>query len=238
MFVPDLAPHPELDGVLAVGWLQGDQPSTKGPVSEAFVDALFEACVSKEVRLTRGWQSCTLCGRDAPYPIVETWKGRSSPLGHSEIEVTGPDRRRYAAPQLIVHYVASHHYQPPAVFVEAVLHGEFSEDVYCQIRDFERMDADLAHTLKQGLTRRLGLADDLADRIDLRIALATVVRSFAGNPNQDVRLLYVAGHAIEVPWDGSAAGGLAILDSFCASHELGFEEHWATRRPRHSVVTE
>lgn len=87
MSIPDLAPHPELDGVLAVGWLQGDHAYPKGPVSEPFLEALFEACESKEVRITRGWQDCTLCGRDAPHPIVETWNGRSSALGHSEIEV-------------------------------------------------------------------------------------------------------------------------------------------------------
>lgn len=137
---------------------------------------------------------------------------------------------RYAAPQLIFHYVAHHHYQPPAVFVQAVLHGEFAEDVYCQIRDFERMEPELARTLKHGLARRLGLADDLAERIDVRIALATIVSSFASHADRDVRMLYVARQAIEVPWDGTAAGGLAILDSYCESHELTFDEHWAKWR--------
>ena len=31
--------------------------------------------------------------------------------------------RIYAAPNLIYHYVAVHHYSPPEEFVEAVLHG-------------------------------------------------------------------------------------------------------------------
>jgi len=233
MFVTDLAPHPELDGVLAVGWLEHDHAFANGTVPGPFLDALFAACVSKQVRLTRGWQPCTLCGRGAPYPIVETWNGRSSPLGHSEIEVTGSDQIRYAAPQLIFHYVVRHRYQPPQAFVEAVLRGEFAEDVYVQIRDFQPVEAELGRTLKQGLTRRLGLAEDLADRIDLRIALATIQHSWANSPNQDVRVLYVARRAIEVPWDGSAPHGLAILDSFCESHDLAFDEHWAKWRQRH-----
>lgn len=231
MFVPDLAPHPDVDGVRAVGWLDGDHAYPEGAASEAFVDALFEACVAKELRITRGWHRCSLCAV-APVPLVETWKGRSAALGHSEIEVIGADGVRYGAPQLIAHYVASHRYQPPAAFVDAVLRGEFAEDVYFQIRDLERMDDELARVLKQGLTRQLGLAEELADRIDLRIALATIQRSFAAHADQELRVLYVARQAIEVAWDGSLAGGLVILEAFCKSHELAFDEHWAKWVPR------
>lgn len=51
-------------------------------------------------------------------------EGRSIELGDAEIEVTGRDRIRYAAPQLIFHYIVHHEYQPPSGFVEAVLQGE------------------------------------------------------------------------------------------------------------------
>ena len=230
MFVKDLAPLPGVEGALAVGWLEGDHAYASGSVSDEFLDALFEACVSKEIRKTRGWHPCTLCGPGAPYPIVEMRNGNSESLGHSEIEVTGPDRVRYAAPQLIYHYVVHHHYQPPIGFVQAVLHGEFAERISFVIRDFQRVEPELGSALKRGLTRRLGLTDDLADRIDLRIALVTIHSSFSCKPHRDVSALYVARHLIEIPWDGSVESGLAILESFCTSNELVFDEYWAKWR--------
>ena len=42
-------------------------------------------------------------------------------LGNGEIRVTGEDGTVYAAPTMIAHYVAEHHYLPPQEFVDAVL---------------------------------------------------------------------------------------------------------------------
>jgi len=41
-------------------------------------------------------------------------------MGDAEIAVTDRDRIRYAAPQLIFHYIVHHEHQPPSGFVEAV----------------------------------------------------------------------------------------------------------------------
>lgn len=50
-----------------------------------------------------------------------TRHGRSIGVGNGEIRVAGAGGQVYAAPTLIYHYVADHHYKPPAEFVRAVL---------------------------------------------------------------------------------------------------------------------
>jgi hypothetical protein len=47
--------------------------------------------------------------------------GQERIIGSAEIRVFGPNGAIYAAPTLIYHYVAEHHYKPPAEFVHAAL---------------------------------------------------------------------------------------------------------------------
>ena len=47
--------------------------------------------------------------------------GQERRIGTAEIRVFGPHGAIYAAPTLIYHYVAEHHYKPPAEFVHAAL---------------------------------------------------------------------------------------------------------------------
>jgi hypothetical protein len=47
--------------------------------------------------------------------------GQERRIGTAEIRVFGPMGAIYAAPTLIYHYVAEHHYKPPAEFVHAAI---------------------------------------------------------------------------------------------------------------------
>lgn len=73
----------------------------------------------------RGWHACPLCPRSAgtdpvPYPLVISDPRGDFPVGHGEIRVLGPSGRRYAAPEMIIHYVEEHGYRPPQDFVDGV----------------------------------------------------------------------------------------------------------------------
>ena len=101
-----------------VGWLAAGHPFPTGPVPEGFVERLARLAVHHPVNRTRGWQDCELC--DADYPVEIEVDGSREPIGDAEIRVGG-GRHRYAAPTLIVHYVAAHGYRPPDGFISAVM---------------------------------------------------------------------------------------------------------------------
>jgi hypothetical protein len=105
--------------VLNVGWLAIEYPFAKKKACEELLDALFETCL-RTVNQTRGFHECQFC--DAPTFGVEVSRNdQRTGLGSAEIRVEGKGGIRYAAPDLIYHYVAEHDYDPPKEFVEAVL---------------------------------------------------------------------------------------------------------------------
>ncbi len=122
----DLSPYTywgsfkEDQGAVNVGWLEGQCEYPTGPVPDGFVERLGwldHLCV----RATRGYQGCRL-DPSAPscreYPV--SW-GDHPGLGSAEIRVEAEDGMVYAAPNLIIHYVAVHGYRPPEPFIEAVM---------------------------------------------------------------------------------------------------------------------
>ncbi len=120
----DLTPyvdHPYArHGELNIGWLGSDSVFERGATGQDFRDALARLVVKRQVRLTRGFHRCELCG--ASRPRVEHG-AKSRVLGNSEIRVTGKNGTVYAAPSMIAHYVEVHEYVPPREFIEAVLHA-------------------------------------------------------------------------------------------------------------------
>lgn len=105
---------------LGVGWLRRGQSFDTGPVPEAFPAALLEFCLDKHTVCARpGSMPCSLCG-ERPQPIE--LDGETAQFGLAEIRVLGKEDI-FAAPTLVHHYVTVHHYRPPDVFVQAVLHG-------------------------------------------------------------------------------------------------------------------
>ncbi|MDC0672242.1 DUF7919 family protein [Nannocystis radixulma] len=106
---------------LHIGWLSSGHAYPKQPPDPAFVQALLRCCLRPE-RLYMGYHVCDLgCEHSGqPRQLTRDYDGRTLFLGNGEIRVTGADRQVYAAPTLIAHYVADHHYAPPTVFVDAV----------------------------------------------------------------------------------------------------------------------
>ena len=117
-YLPDLEPwgDPQL---LAVGWLEPSQPYETGPVPEALLGKLVELFIDPwQPWVTGGWHACGLCeGNKAPRSFE--YHGRSIRMGSTNLYVPG-DGVVYVAPSLILHYIESHRYAPPAVFRSAV----------------------------------------------------------------------------------------------------------------------
>jgi hypothetical protein len=126
-YYPDGSPYeflPEArDGAVNVGWLDASQPFPTGAVPAEFVDRLTELC-RHAVNRTRGFHRCGLC---PPPDGSRRWSAELAspegayPLGSAEMRIDGTNGVRYAAPDLIAHYVTEHGYRPPAEFIAAVL---------------------------------------------------------------------------------------------------------------------
>jgi hypothetical protein len=220
MYMPDMSPYTDESTereLLAVGWLEKGHPFTKGAVSEAFLDALFDACVNKQVNLMRGWHPCGLCS-NAPYPIKEHRNGINVSLGHSEIRVTDATGNQYASPQLIYHYVIHHQYQPPAKFIEAVLRGEFEEPpppppgavvLSGRRESLDNKDPALANTLRQRVVRTL-LGDSWESGHPERLVFTVQWASRDGIDVLYLEIVLVIVHG-DV-WDGTPNGALRVID--------------------------
>lgn len=115
-YFEDLTPycyfHPEEEaaGTVNIGWLDSRHPFPTGETSEEFRAKLQRLCQNR-VKQTRGFYSCDFC------------KGRDKPHSSAEMRVSKRGRV-YAAPEMVHHYVAVHHYLPPEEFVQAVLEHE------------------------------------------------------------------------------------------------------------------
>lgn len=120
-FIADLTPYnygreaPRPD-VLAVGWLSKDEPFTQGDVPPAFTERLA-GLIWHPVNLYRGSHQCEFCPPATPGRVKDA-------RGNGEIRVQGDSGVVYVAPVLVAHYVTAHGYQPPQVFVDAVLRDE------------------------------------------------------------------------------------------------------------------
>lgn len=108
----DLAPCKALgidcDALLAVGWLAWGAEFPLGTVSPAFFAALKRLCANPwQPVVAAGVHVCELCQFDAPR------FGANVFVPHAG--------RIYVAPVAVTHYIAAHRYQPPEIFIEAVL---------------------------------------------------------------------------------------------------------------------
>ncbi|MEM8860255.1 MAG: hypothetical protein AAGD96_18155 [Chloroflexota bacterium] len=104
---------------LAVGFLGRKFKFPTGKAPAGFIEKLLPFChPNKTVCHTHG-------KRKSPFDNTQieiNIDGQAVTLGGAEIRVIGQDDI-FAAPDLIYHYVADHHYLPPAEFIEAVLNG-------------------------------------------------------------------------------------------------------------------
>lgn len=91
---------------LAVGWFGKEKPTPTGPTPAGFLAKLELFCAPANRLNHPRPVSCPLC--------KHTEAGEIRVMGDDDI---------FSAPALIYHLVAQHQYQPPASFIQAVLHG-------------------------------------------------------------------------------------------------------------------
>ena len=107
-------------GTKAVGWLAvGHAFPTMAPEDEV-LDLLWQYS-SVSIARMRGGHECEFCDSRGPH-FAERY-GEERLLGVAEIRVFGAGELVYAAPTLIYHYVAVHHYRPPDEFLRALREG-------------------------------------------------------------------------------------------------------------------
>lgn len=129
-FISDLAPYNYLPGApeaLAVGWLDASEPFATGTCPDEVKDRL-RVLARTPVRLTRGYHYCQFCLAKAPAPRllredIRLYEPPDVARSHGEIWLTALDGTRYAAPEMLAHYVDAHGYLPPSAFIEAVRFG-------------------------------------------------------------------------------------------------------------------
>lgn len=126
-YVKDFAVgHPK-----AVGWLGKQRGFAKGTVSEQALRRI-EALTMEPVAPTRGGHFCEFCSQ--PAPLFYKIKGEHILLGTAEIRVFGADGQIYAAPDMLVHYIADHGYLPPREFLDAVMAcPDPASETYCRL---------------------------------------------------------------------------------------------------------
>jgi hypothetical protein len=125
-FLKDLSDHTYANSVFgnrgtkAIGWLaQGYDFPTAVPKEED-LDLLWQYC-SISVAHMRGGHDCEFCPTGSARRAERNGERRL--LGTAEIRVFSPVGWIYAAPNLIYHYVAVHHYRPPDEFLQALREG-------------------------------------------------------------------------------------------------------------------
>lgn len=121
--------------VTSVGWLEGDQPFTQGPVAPEVTERLNGyAHKSWQPGYFLGFHECSLPATETQAINENCATTNGSPQATPEQEGTCGKTGLlnifipyqgviYAAPELIHHYITEHGYAPPAIFCEAVLNA-------------------------------------------------------------------------------------------------------------------
>lgn len=133
-YFPDLSPRvsPDVSGirVLAVGWLGPDTEFVTGDLDAPFLLRLFAVATRFCTLADRSYGGCPICGAsysDGPvYPekLAISFPGPGIGSYHfckSEIWIKESDDTYWSAPDLILHHMVFHRYQPPERFKRAVL---------------------------------------------------------------------------------------------------------------------
>lgn len=104
-----------------VGWLARGHRFPVATPAEDLLDLLWSYCCSISVAPKRGVHPCEFCLAPGTFQVER--HGKRLLLGAAEIRVFSQEGITYAAPTLIYHYVAAHHYKPPDEFLDALRSG-------------------------------------------------------------------------------------------------------------------
>lgn len=122
-YYQDLSPYEYLPGraaALNVAWIDAQHPFGRGPVAAGLLDTLRRLAVSAPTNQTRGFHVCELCSPESvERPPSTEWEGKSRRLGSAEIWIEAANCT-YACPDLVIHYIEVHDYQPPIEFLDAL----------------------------------------------------------------------------------------------------------------------
>lgn len=121
-FYEDLSTYEytEADGPMKnIGWLAPPHPFTTGDSPGWLLPGLLLLAEDLEC-VMRGVHDCEYCEVESPVRFRFGPSGKVISVGTGEIRVDGRDGKKYAAPSLVVHYVAAHRYRPPQEFIDAV----------------------------------------------------------------------------------------------------------------------
>lgn len=148
-YFPDLAPCRYYGDEwshrrLSVGWLELGHEYSGGPVAPAVLERLRDM-MNYATGMSLGSHFCEFC---LGHTYQNAGWGRVA-SGSVTLSVPGDRGCVYETPQLVVHYIEAHNYQPPAEFCEAVLAcpPPWSDDYFLAIQrafpeapyDIERM---------------------------------------------------------------------------------------------------
>ncbi len=116
---------------LNIGWLKKGHFFKTGEVPEEFIEKLWNY-LRYPVQVCRGFHTCDLCKNPKTGVPTVAFKSEKRKVGYYEIRVWGQDKKVYAAPSLIIHYILQHHYKPPQEFIDAVIHSDAHSKEYYQ----------------------------------------------------------------------------------------------------------
>lgn len=130
-------------GTKNVGWIEHGHEYAQETPSAQTLDLLWNFCSVAIVQM-RGRHFCDFC--DRPALVSAERHGLKLALGSAEIRVFSKEGSIYAAPNLIYHYVKTHHYAPPHEFVCALHDGPVPpEDEYFAMLKGLKLDWNRTH---------------------------------------------------------------------------------------------
>jgi hypothetical protein len=104
-----------------IGWLEPKHEFEKYEPTEELLELLWSFCKVAVVQ-TRGIHKCEFCS-PAKTVLASRKDGIRRLLGTSEIRVFTKEGAIYSAPNLVYHYVSTHHYKPPDSFIKGLERG-------------------------------------------------------------------------------------------------------------------
>jgi hypothetical protein len=108
----------EVEAVRTFGWLSPDHDFPVGRMDPRNVRILGRALQNSRIWVIRGIYPCAI-SRECPRPVSCIIDGRKWTLGYTSIVVVDDEGRPWVAPNLVLHYVVEHGYDPGFKFRDA-----------------------------------------------------------------------------------------------------------------------
>ena len=105
----------EVEAVRTFGWLSPDHDFPVGRMDPRNVRILERALQNSRIWVIRGIYPCAI-SRECPRPVSCIIDGRKWTLGYTSIVVVDDEGRPWVAPNLVLHYVVEHGYDPGRLF--------------------------------------------------------------------------------------------------------------------------